>query len=198
MRKIILGIALFSIIVSGVLYTFLGDALGVLHYSQRRTYQKQIAIALKKNHNPQQVINQLEQHLKKDPTSAKGWYLLGSLYSDLREYSKAQAALLKAHQLKPDNLLYAASRIEVNYFKQKGRLTDKDKEKLGAILKKQPDNVVALNLMAFDAYHRHAYDKAVMFWRHLLNVFAADSQEHQLLLKMITKAQKEEFNDKES
>lgn len=194
MKRMLTIVLLSAFVISSVLYYFLGAAPEVLHYWQQQSNQRAVAAAMQKIHSPQQVIAELKQHLKTNPSSAKGWYLLGSLYSDLHEYYNAKTALIKAHHLQPDNLLYSASLVEVNFFRQHGRLSSIDMQNLTAILKKEPDNVVALNLIALDAYHRHTYAKAVTIWQRLLTLFPAASDERQMLLKMIAKAQQEEFH----
>lgn len=140
--------------------------------------------------SPEQVVEELKNHLKDHPNSAKGWYLLGRLYLGQNEFMQAKAVLSKAHELKPNNPEYTVAYAEAAFFADGKKLNTENRALLNQVLNRFPNNIGAVNLLAIDAYNQEHYSEAVHYWERLLPFFSADSEEEKMLLKMIAEAQK--------
>jgi len=137
---------------------------------------------------PDQVIAKLKQHLVQNPTSAQGWYLLGRLYMSVQQFPAATAAFAQAQQLQPNNPTILFQYAQALYFKQNS-LVGKPTDLLKRLLKLDPHNDLALNLLAVAAYQQHDYQTALNYWEQLLPKYAPDSSDGQALLKAIASAQ---------
>ena len=76
------------------------------------------------------------------------------------------------------------------FFANGRKLSPDDVALLAPILKRDPNNVNAINLLAIDAYLQHHYQTAVSYWERLLLIFPPDSADSKAVLQMIAKAQK--------
>lgn len=190
-QKLVWGLFFIVSIFSVSLYFFVGNPKDVIRLWEKQAQAKEVARVMRNIHSPRQVISKLKRHLKIYPKSAKGWFLLGSLYLDQREYHLAAIALKKAYRLQPDKPVYAVSFVESNYFSHAQTLSKQDRLILTWVLKHHSKNILALNLLALDAYHRGRTKEAVQRWTHLLSFFSEGTKERALLLEMIAKAKKE-------
>lgn len=139
---------------------------------------------------PDKIITALKQRLQQDPNSARGWFLLGRIYLSTQQYEEAVGALAKANQLttnQPDILLPYA---EALYFANKPSMNAKALQILNQLLKIQPNNINALNLIALNAYADKQYQQAIDYWEKILPQFAQDSTDQKALLGMIADAQR--------
>ena len=137
---------------------------------------------------PTQILAALKQHLAQDPNSARGWFLLGRLYSSLNQHSDAEQAFAKAYQLSPsDNdvmFQYAQSMYLIHH-----TLDGRANQLLQKILQQDPHYVLAINLYAAAAFQAQQYQTAILYWEQLLPEYPPNSADGQALLEMIGKAQ---------
>jgi len=151
---------------------------------------KQQEVLLKSVKNPQQLIEKLKQHLKKDPSSARGWFLLGRLYASQSQWSEARDSFERSHSLEPDNeqttVNYVQSLWQINH----QVLNAKIKKLLESILKKNPQQPDAISILAIDAYRSHDYQKAIDYWSLLLKQVSPDSVDAKAIRQAIVKAKK--------
>lgn len=169
-------------------YFYLGDSNGLkqaLLLDKQRIAVKQMQEKLK---NPAQVISALVQHLQQDPSSTQGWFFLGKVYFSLQQYSEAASAFARAEQLSPDNPDVLFQYAQSLYFQQQD-LTGKPRELLERLLRIDPHNNLAINLLAVYAYQRGDYRRAINYWEGLLPYYPSSSEDGQALLKAIAKAQ---------
>lgn len=135
-----------------------------------------------------QVIQQLQQHLAKEPNSAEGWYLLGRLYASQEKYLEATQAFTKANALQPNQM-----NILINYAASLFMLHPVDNQKIAILLKqaltRDPQNDAVLNLMAINFYQQQQYDKAISIWEKLSEKYPPDTNDGKALLKAIATAQ---------
>lgn len=177
-------------IIALLVYSRAGDYKGLKQYWQLKEESFQVKSALSHIKSPQQLIDQLKDHLQKNPTSAQGWFLLGKLYLDTSQFIQAKEALNRARQLSPNNESYVLSYVQADFFVNNKRLSPEDAALLAPILKHDPTNVNAINLLAIDAYLQHHYRVAITYWERLLLIFPSDSDDSKAVLQMIAKAQK--------
>jgi cytochrome c-type biogenesis protein CcmH len=171
------------------LYVYQGSDKQYVSYLQE---QQQLAQAQKLRGQlgtTKQIIDKLKQRLQQDPNSAQGWYLLGRIYFDQQQFTQAVAAFSKAYALQPKQpevLFYYAESL---YLTQHS-LAGKPQQLLRELLKLQPDNDAAINLLAIAAFNAHHYQEAVTYWEKILPHYSAGSPESKAILNALAKAQK--------
>ena len=179
--NLILVLVILLPIISLSLYWYWGD-------SRQLKQTLQIKAEMKQLKNSQQVIVLLQKRLQQTPDSAKGWYLLGKIYFDMGEYTKAVQALTRAYQLRPNNINVMVQYVEALFFADKQHLNHQAQRIINNVLKQQPHNLDMINLLAINAYCTGNYKKAVAYWENLLQTVPTHSQDAKLLLQMIGKA----------
>jgi len=154
-----------------------------------KTHATQINALRTELKTPQKVITRMKKVLAKHPDSARGWYLLGKLYGGIRDYPQAVAAFAKAHQLAPKNTAMMLNYAEALFFENKRRLSPKAQKLIAQVIKREPSNVNAINLLAVSAYRNGRYQEAVNHWEKILTQFSPTSESGKVILAMIAKAQ---------
>jgi cytochrome c-type biogenesis protein CcmH len=134
------------------------------------------------------IIIALQQRLQENPESAQGWYLLGRMYLMNQNYQSAMNAFDKANSLEPNKPETMLSYAEASYFYQHQTLDGKALQLLNEVLKTNPENNDAINLLAINAYQHKHYQQAIDYWKTLLAKFPADSEDENVLLTMIHNA----------
>lgn len=144
---------------------------------------------LKTMHGPEEIIEKLKGKLSDDPSSARGWYLLGRLYSSQHQFNNAIEAFAKAHRLEPLD-----EKITVNYaealWEDNHQLFNAHiRRLLQSVLLKNPNQPDALSMLAMDAFKRHAYKEAIESWRQLLLLVPEASDDAKAIQKAIFEAE---------
>ncbi len=151
--------------------------------------QQRIQTMLKSIRDPAELIAKLKSTLRKQPNSARGWYLLGRLYVSQNQWQQANEVFERAHTLQPDD-----EQITVNYVQNLWQLNHQTFDKtsralLNSVLQRNANQPDALAMLAMDAYRRHEYQQAINFWQRLLKLVSPQSEEAQAIRKAIAKAQ---------
>ena len=155
-----------------------------------KRHQETVARAraiLHKPHGLEALIDQIQQNLQKNPQDAQGWFLLGRLYANQQKWILAQQAFRRSYHLTPH-----AEKVVLNYAQSILLATGKPLQReirwrLMAISQQQPAHVDAWMLLAEDAYKRHAYQQAIVFWNNVLGLLPANSKEANALRQTIVK-----------
>lgn len=171
------------------LYLKWGSSDQLMNYTLMQSHQAEINAVLSQLNTPEKVIASLRLKLKQDPSSARGWYLLGKLYLDLQKYQDAEQALVRAYKLEATNPEIMFAYAQVLFFTHQKTLTPLAKQLLNKLLIQQPNDINALNLLAIDAYLHHDYQTAIDYWEKILPQFSSESEDAKQLLSMIAKAQ---------
>jgi cytochrome c-type biogenesis protein CcmH len=157
-----------------------------IHHQSSQVLAQQILKSVK---NPQELIDKLKAKLDERPKSAKGWYLLGRLYTSQNDDHNASKAFAKAYRLKPlDEQIavnYAHSLWQIN----SQQFTPEIIEIFDALLKNNPKQPDALAMLAMNAFLSHAYEDAIDYWQRLLSLAPEQSEEALAIRKAIAKAQ---------
>ncbi|KTD15522.1 cytochrome c-type biogenesis protein [Legionella gratiana] len=170
-------------------YFYWGDFGSWQQYVHLLDTQKKANDVLKTIKSPQELIEKLRAKLDDTPKSAKGWYLLGRLYSSQNEKQNAVAAFAKAYQFHPEDEQYAVNYAHSLWVFNNYQFTVQTTEILSRILKANPNQPDALSMLAMDAFTSHAYEDAIDYWQRLLNIVPAQSEEAQSIQKAIAKAE---------
>lgn len=159
-------------------------------FLQKEKQNKRAKEILSKFKNPNEIAEKLKRTLKDDKDSAKGWYLLGKLYSSQGLWNEAQMALFKAHSFLP-----ADDKITIHYVEsvwQKGKLKPLEeniKNLLIEILKKDSMQPDCLSLLAINSYVSKDYASAIQYWKKLQTSVQKNTEEAKMLDKAILKAE---------
>lgn len=129
------------------LYLKLGSSQKVADEQKAQQEYLLAEAEIKKLGSIENIIASLKEKVTANPDS-EGWFLLGRLYLKSQRFQEATHAFEKANQLEPNQpevlLLYAESL----YFANQQTLTPKAKQLLQEVLKLQPNQSDALNLLA--------------------------------------------------
>ncbi|KTD35994.1 cytochrome c type biogenesis protein CcmH [Legionella nautarum] len=155
----------------------------------REATQQQVQAVLQTIKSPAELVERMRARLKQDPSSERGWYLLGRLYASQGQWLEARDAFLKALELKPENEItlinYAQSLLQLNQQQFNGQI----RTLLKNLLQKDPNQPDALAMLAMDAFTEKNYQLAIDYWQQLLKLAPEQSEEALLLRKAIAKAQ---------
>lgn len=158
-------------------------------YVDKQARQQEVQAMLKSVGGPNELIEKLKARLEVNPQSARGWYILGRLYSSQANWGEAQNAFTTAYRLEPND-----EKIKVNYAQSIWQLNHQQfNKKIRKILQSvlsnnnlQPD---ALAMLAMDAFGQQAYQQAIDYWQRLLSIAPPQSEEANAIRKAIAKAQ---------
>ncbi|MBI2786478.1 MAG: tetratricopeptide repeat protein, partial [Legionella longbeachae] len=139
--------------------------------------------------SPQELIDKLRAKLNVSPKSAKGWYLLGRIYSSQDDRQNAVDSFAKAYQLSPDNEQYAVNYAHSLWVSKNQQFTEQITELFARLLKNNPNQPDALAMLAMDAFVSHAYEDALSYWQRLLKITPPQSEEALAIRKAIAKAE---------
>lgn len=180
----------FIISVSVFLYKQLGAYAAVREWQWSEVHAADIQNLKESLKTPEQVIARLQQELEQHPNSAEGWSLLGKLYLHIKQPKVAASALERAVMLDPNNADFRHTYLEVLFWLENDRLGAVAQEQIRWLLQQNPKDVIAINLLAIEAYQQKRYAAALQYWESIVNEISPESAEYQSLLRAIAKAQK--------
>ena len=157
-----------------------------IHQNESRERAQQVLKSIK---SPQELIDKLSSKLDDSPKSAKGWYLLGRLYTSQNETNKASQAFAKAHHLNPEDEQYAVNYAHSLWLLNNQQFSAEIIDIFKNLLNKNPNQPDALAMLAMNAYMSHDYKDAIAYWQRLLVMAPQQSEESQSIRKAIAKAQ---------
>jgi cytochrome c-type biogenesis protein CcmH len=158
-------------------------------YLQGQEKQEQAKALLQSIKTPKELIDKLRARLEDSPKSAKGWYLLGRLYSSQNEQGNAVEAFAKAYELNPKEERYGVNYVHSLWQVQHRQFTEQVIKILNDLLKNNPNQPDVLALFAMEAYEKHAYKEAISYWERLLKQASPRSEEAKAIRKAIVKAE---------
>ncbi|PSU51658.1 c-type cytochrome biogenesis protein CcmI [Photobacterium frigidiphilum] len=131
----------------------------------------------------------LRTRLHDTPNDATGWLLLGRIGMANRDAETSQGAMLRAYKLDPGN-----PEIKVGYAQTLMLVGDPNqgdfaRQILRSVVQRDPSDVRALSLLAFDAFERNEYQQAVSYWTMMKNVIGENDPRANMLTRSIERAQ---------
>jgi cytochrome c-type biogenesis protein CcmH/NrfG len=144
--------------------------------------------ALKQYKDPDEIIEKMKAHLVSDPTSAKGWYLLGRLYSSKKQYQSAMEAYTHAYQLDKTNRDYAFQYLALKNYLEPLDANGKLDKLADSLEKRFPKDIEILNFIAQKAYRAKHYQKAIVHWQKIIPLVPEGSEDYKWLLSTIEQA----------
>lgn len=178
---IVISLSLLLVI---ILYVMCGGIKHIGKYYQDQANKKRIQQMLANINSPDELIDRLKATIDKNPSNAKGWYLLGRVYISQNKYNAAHKAFTRAYKLNHDDNL-----IVINYAESLLRLGNNEGRRiLENLLEKDPKQQDSLAILAAYAYNNKEYKKAIDYWQRLLEGIPSQSEEASYIRKAIAKA----------
>lgn len=146
---------------------------------------------LKTVNTPQQLIDKLRAQLDDSPRSAKGWYLLGKLYSSQGDNHNALSAFGKAYEYNSDEEQYAVYYAHSLWLMNNQQFNEEVRLIYADLLERNPRQPDALAMLAMDSYMSQQYKQALLLWQRLLNITPKESEQAASIRKAMAKAQNE-------
>ncbi len=156
-----------------------------LHFQQEMTTAK---TEIQQTGQPRTLIHQLKKKVKRSPNDPKAWYFLGKLYLSTHQYTKAHQAFTQAQSLDPHHQEVQFLAIQAAFF-MRHSLTPEEKNFLEAHLKKQPESISVLDLLATNAYQTRNNRLAIQYWEQVLKYLPHEATaDRQAILNKIAQA----------
>ena len=104
--------------------------------------------------DPQHVIVVLQQRVAKVPNDEMAWFLLGQMYFNQENITKALQAFATAHRLAPNNARASIRYAQAMYINNNEHLDEQANNLLKAVLLQDPKNPEAITLLAMDKLNK--------------------------------------------
>jgi cytochrome c-type biogenesis protein CcmH len=144
---------------------------------------------LKRIKTPEALIAALRKQLDLRPESAKGWYLLGRLYSNHNGRQQALDAFAKAYLLAPKNEQFAVYYGLALWEHHQRQFTQEILTIFQDLLAQNPKQPDALAMLAMHAFFNHHPKEAIRYWRRLLVLTQPHSNAALTIQKAIARAE---------
>ena len=116
----------------------------------------------------EEMVQKLAARLKKDPSNAEGWFMLGRSYMSLGKYKEASEALAKTNELMPNNPVIMLRYADALTMSLGGQISGKPFELIKRAVEIKPDDPTGLWLLGMGYEEQGEYQKAISYWNLLL------------------------------
>jgi cytochrome c-type biogenesis protein CcmH len=178
-KKVIIGLILFIVLLSSVLYLALGDVFRVAQKNE----QKPMTQA-----GVEQMVADFALKMEKDPDNLKGWAMLARSYRILGRNEYAAKAYARAGNFINDDPELLAEYADVLVGATNGSFKGKPLQLIQQALKLDPNNLLALWLSGTAAYTSRNYSSAVETWGRLAKLLPPNSDEARAIATSIEDA----------
>ena len=161
-----------------VLYFHLADPEAIQKVEAQQA--KQETLAKVKN-----MIPQLVERLKHDPSDLQGWLMLGKTYKYLEQFPEAAQVFGKLNQLQPNNVEVMLNYAELLALTHDGQLSGEPAALALKAVQLEPDNSDALWMAGMVKAEAGEAAEAVAFWQKLAGQLPADSPAQPQIQQMI-------------
>lgn len=166
-----------------VLYYYWGGYENFVHVSAYREISTNLELLLQnKDLNLGQLLDCLNTLKPKVKDSHKGLARLGSIYSELGQYSEGAVLLEKAILLSPQSE-YILQWVYHQSFLHEGKLPTEARQRLEALLDDLEAKPAAMNMLAMDDYFKGDYNAAILHWSYVLENDDALTPERRTILE---------------
>ena len=172
-----------------LMYMAVGSLPQLRQYQSQLQKKEKVAQILQSMDGKQGIINRLENRLKAEPRSAEGHYLLAKLLSSDGNWQDALKHFDKAKTIEPNNTKYQVHYAYALWQKNHNQFNSDIRANFERILENNPNQIDSLTMLAMDSYQQHKFDRAIDYWRRLLKLAPAGSEDVRMLEEAIQKAQ---------
>jgi cytochrome c-type biogenesis protein CcmH len=133
-------------------------------------------------------VEKLAKRLESNPSDAQGWTMLARSYNSMEKFNEAVGAYAKATELTSNNADLWAEYAFATAMANGRSLEGKPMELIQRALKVDPENPKALQLAASAAFQAKDYNKAIDYWKRVLQKVPANSEAGQAITERINEA----------
>lgn len=138
-----------------------------------------------------ELVRALQTRLQKNPGDARGWYLLGVSYMQVRMPQQAETAFSRALNLDGNNVDYLLGYTQASVALNNGEISPEIRNTLMRIIQQQPDNPKPYMTLGMAAFQSGNFADAISIWQGYMQRENADPGAVQLLQRSIEVAQKQ-------
>jgi cytochrome c-type biogenesis protein CcmH len=121
-----------------------------------------------------ELAERLRDRLEASPDNPEGWGMLARTYMQMEQYADAAWAYQRlAANLEADSPFRAVSlglAAQAGFFDSQGEITPTVRNRIDEALAINPDEVNALGLLAFSAFHKSDFEEAIRHWERIVEV----------------------------
>ncbi len=178
-KKTAIGVSIFIVLFSSVLYFSLGDV---------------VRVADKGSENPvtqegvERMVAEFAAKMEKDPDNLKGWVMLAQSYRILGRSQEAAKAYERAGDFIDSDPQLLADYADVLAANANGSFAGKPLQLINKALKLDPNNLMALWLSGTASYSVGNYKAAVQAWEKLSQQLPPDTDEARAIQGSIAEA----------
>ena len=178
-KKVIIGLSVFIVLLSSVLYFSLGDVVRVAQHNEKKPMTQA---------GVEQMVADFAQKMEKDPSNLKGWAMLGRSYRILGRNDDAAKAYAKAGTFIDNDPELLAEYADVLASASNGNFSGKPLQLINKSLKIDPNNLLALWLAGTAAFNAGNFKAAVLSWEKLAQLLPPESEEARAIKASIEEA----------
>ena len=178
-KKTAIGVGIFIVLLSSVLYFSLGDVVRVAQRNSEKPVTQE---------GVEKMVAEFAVKMEKDPGNLKGWAMLARSYRILGRNEDAAKAYARAGNFIDSDPQLLADYADVLASNANGSFAGKPLQLINQALKLDPDNLMALWLSGTAAYNSGNYKGAVQTWEKLVKQIPPDTDEARAIQGSIAEA----------
>ena len=179
-KKTAVGLCLFIVLLSSILYFSLGDVVRVAQRNSEAPLTQE---------NVEKMVAEFAAKMEKDPGNLKGWAMLARSYRILGRNEDAAKAYARAGDYIDTDPQLLADYADVLATNANGSFVGKPLQLVKQALKLDPNNLMALWLSGTADYNAGNYKAAVQTWEKLAQQLPPNTDEARAIQGSISQAQ---------
>ncbi|QWD90360.1 c-type cytochrome biogenesis protein CcmI [Polynucleobacter sp. MWH-Braz-FAM2G] len=178
-KKTAIGLCLFIVLLSSVLYFSLGDVVRVAERNSEKPLTQE---------GVEKMVAEFAAKMEKDPGNLKGWAMLARSYRILGRNEDAAKAYARAGDYIESDPQLLADYADVLATNANGSFAGKPLQLINKALKLDPNNLMALWLSGTADYNSGNYKAAVLVWEKLAQLLPPNTDESRAIGESIAQA----------
>jgi len=178
-KKTAIGISVFIVLLSSILYFSLGDVVRVAQVNSEKPITQE---------GVEKMVAEFAVKMEKDPSNLKGWAMLARSYRILGRNEDAAKAYARAGDFIDSDPQLLADYADTLATIANGSFTGKPLQLVNKALKLDPNNLMALWLSGTASYSSGNYKAAVQTWEKVLQQLPPNTDEARAIQGSIAEA----------
>ncbi len=178
-KKTAIGLSIFVVLLSSVLYFSLGDVVRVVENGSAVPVTQE---------GVEKMVADFAAKMEKDPSNLKGWVMLAQSYRILGRNQDAAKAYERAGNFIDSDPQLLADYADVLAANANGSFVGKPLQLINKALKLDPNNLMALWLSGTASYTAGNYKDAIAAWEKLAKQLPPDTEEARAIQGSIAEA----------
>ncbi len=189
-------LTVFAVVVcSFFIYRLIGAYPDLTQYQQKQQEKEKVSQLLQSMDGKQGLINRLQEKVKSQPNSAQGHYLLAKLLASEGKWEEAMVHFKNANHLEPANSNYQINYAYALWQMNHNQFNPIIRDLFQQVLRQNPNQIDALNMLAMDAYQQSHFNEAISYWRRLLQLAPPGSEDARMIEAAVQKAYDSQMSD---